>query len=694
MASIAEYFKALWRVQYPQFEVKAGGDVASDKPPAELMPEKEIEAGEPHTSEDDVKQIGVAIAEATYAVAGYAWYGIMVCLWAAYFVFALDNQIFPTILFTVTGVKTYLSDASTVASSTAYTVQALFTAISKLVIAKMADIFGRFTALAITVFCYTLGFLIMAVSQDTNDYTGGTVFYAIGNSGVQMVIWIVLADFLSARYRMLGYAIVTLPIFITFVVGSKIEKALIAEKWRWLPGMFCILVPAVTIGLLGMLWYLERKARKSGLVPVHPYRRKGLLNALWQVALDSDFVGLLLLVGGFAMIVLPLIRAGGQYDPWSSSWVIGCLTVGPIILLFILPLYEWKIAPRPFFRRRWMNPDVLIALTLVFLDNMVFAASFQVAFYWIRVTYGFDPITDIDKANYFTNADNLSLTFFGVVAGLVILWTRRYKWFLVAGAAIRILGYGLMIRYRHLDSTMVQVVWAQIVQGIGGAFLGEILTLMAQITVRHQDVAMVTSVLLTLFSLGSSVGTAVYQSITSSQLPGKLDKYAPMLSPSQKAAVVMSPTSAFSPIASFGLGLEHGTPAGDGVSMAYNEASVHVLYFCIGVSSFLLLVTLFARDWYLPRSHNVVSAELPEKSPFRMAADKTYDHAIEEAQAPNDVKVAGTDFVEAPAGKAQPLVHDSTLVGAPVYENPVLPPTYDTGVTGSAAAPPSGALPK
>ncbi|KAL4398881.1 transmembrane transporter [Malassezia pachydermatis] len=640
-------FTDIWRVHYPEFEKPAGYGLENEKPKAQLMPELEVERDERDLSEDEVKQVGVVIAEATYAVSGYTWYGIAIFLWITYFLYALDNQVIASTTLTVTASKEYLPDGSSVNSSTAYTVQALFTAIAKLVVAKIADIFGRFTALCVTVFCYTLGFLIMAVSQNSADYTGGVVFYGIGNSGVQMVIWIVLADFLSARYRMLGYGLVSLPMFIVFATGPMIQQSLTIKNWRWLPGMFCIMIPVVTGCLMAMLWYLEFKARRTGLVPKHPYLRKGIHYALWNLFLDSDLIGLLLLVGGFAMIVVALIRGGSQYTPWSTDWVIAVLTVGPIILLFILPTYEYFIAPRPFFRRSWLNKEVIIAMLLAFFDNMVFGASFQVIFNWIIVTYGFDSTAKESK--YVTFSDTLALTLFGVIAGLIIAYTRRYKWFLVAGTAVRMIGYGLQIRYRHLNSSIVQVVWGQIVQGIGGAFLGEILTLMSQITVRHQDQAMVTSVILTLFSLGNSVGTAVYQAILNDELPKKLDQYAPMLSEAQKQAVALSPTSAFMPASSFGLGLQHGTPAGDAVSTAYNEASVHVVYFAIGISAFLFVLSFFAQDWYLPRSNNVVSDELPEKNPFRMQSDRTYDEAIQVAEKGG------------PANAALPGTQDETL---------------------------------
>lgn len=636
MDSIYGFISHVWRVYYPEFEKPTETGELTDKPEARLPDEHEIvEYDAKHNlSEDDVKQVGVAIAEATYAVTGYTWYLLVIFLWIAYFVFALDNQTALNFAYNATSQLESDQGRAMETYSQSYTAQSLFVAISKLFIAKLADIFGRSVAMMVTIFCYTLGFLIMTVSQSGNNYTGGSVFYGIGNSGLQMVIWIILADILSARFRVLGYGFVTLPIFITFVVGAKILKALIASNWRWVPGMFCILAPAVLTPILCMLLYLEHKAKRSGIVPRHPYLRKGFHHALWEFFLDVDLVGLVLLVGGFAMIVVALIRASSPSiveSTWSSAWVIGCLTVGPIILVILLPLYEWFISPRPFLRLSWMNSDVLIAFVVGFFDNMAFMCGFQVAYNWVYISYGYKA-SDVDLANYFTNSDNLALTFFGVVAGVIILFTRRFKWFLVAGAAIRTIGFGLQIKYRTLDTSMTQAVWAQIVQGIGGAFLGEVTTLLSQITVRHQDVAMVTSVYLTLFSLGSTIGLAIYNALLDSHFPAALDKYATLLSPAHRAFVAASgPYSALTS----GPNLDQHPEMKRQVGMAYNESAKHVLYFCIGISAALIVITLFVRDWVLPRSHNVVSNELPEKNPLHMASDTTYDQAIHDAEQSN-----------------------------------------------------------
>lgn len=627
MSKVGGFFSHLWRVYYPEFESAENFSDVKDKPEAKLAKDDQIEYGQNDLSEDEVKQVGVAIAEATYALSGYTWYATLIVLWVSYFIYSLDNQ--TALNLGRTAIANLEADQNDVSSkyASSYSAQMLFVAVSKLFVAKLADIFGRSAAVGFTMFFYTLGFLIMAVSQTGNDYIAGSALYGIGNSGLQIVIWIILADVLSARFRVLGYGFITFPVFITFVVGSKIVGAL-ALKWRWIPGMFCILVPVVLTPLLVILLYLEHKAKKSKLVPRHPYLRKGYFNASWQFILDVDLVGLLLLIGGFAMIVVALTGASTFADStWSSDWVIACFVVGPVILVILLPLYEWFIAPRPFLRLSWMNSDVLIAFIVGFFDNMVFQAGFQVLYGWAFLSHGY-KFTDLEEVNYLNNSDLLALTLFGAIAGVIIMFTRRFKWFLVAGAVIRTIGFGLQLKYRTNDAAMVQVVWGQIVQGIGGAFLGEITTLLSQVTVRHQDVAMVTGVYLTLFSLGSSIGQPIYQALLNAHWPQELDKYATLLSPEERQIVVDNGPSG---VLTAGPMLDQYPDKKAQVGMAFNEASRHVLYFCIGVSAALIIITLFVRDWVLPRSHNVVSDELPEKNPFRMASDPTYDYAIEHA---------------------------------------------------------------
>lgn len=626
------FISNIWKVHHPSCETEAERDIHL-KPEAHLPAPENIEDGERDLKDEEVMQQGVAIAEATYAVTGYTWYFIMACLWVAYFIFALDNQMTSTYSNSALTMPSYLKKASMPSYNTAYASQQTIIAVAKLFIAKLADIFGRFAGFTLTMIFYTIGFIIMAASNDTVDYTAGSILYGLGNSGLQIMMWIVLADFLSARQRTFGVAFITLPIFITFAVGPKILKGLntppgeqeAPAHWRWLPGMFCILAPVCLTPIIIMMYHLERKAKKNDLVPKHPYLRRTIWYALKQFLLDVDIVGLIFLLAGFVLLDVALVYGGLDFpQSWSKHWIIAFLTVGCALIVVIMPIYEYFLASRPIVRRSWLNSDVVLAIVIGFLDFCVFQTCFWLTFYWIRISKG---IMDQDDATYFVFTDTLSLTLFGVIGGLIIYYTRRYKYLMIAGAGLRMLGFGLMIRYRNVDVSMVQAVWPQIIMGMGGAFLGEIVTMSSQVTVRHQDVAMVTAVVLTFTALGNSIGQPVYTTIMNSQMPKALDAYAPFLSGDKKTFIAQSPLMAFSKYKYSLDALE-----GRAIATAFNESGKHVLYFCLGISAGIFVLTFFMRDWVLPSCHNVVSTELPEKNMMHMRSDKTYENAILEEQ--------------------------------------------------------------
>ena len=64
----------------------------------------------------------------------------------------------------------------------------------------------------------------------------------------------------------------------------------------------------------------------------------------------------------------------------------------------------------------------------------------------------------------------IALTIFGFVGGIVMLYVRRYKPVLTVGLCIRMVGVGLMIHSRGAQASTAEIVWTQILQGIGGGF--------------------------------------------------------------------------------------------------------------------------------------------------------------------------------------------------------------------------------
>ena len=88
-----------------------------------------------------------------------------------------------------------------------------------------------------------------------------------------------------------------------------------------------------------------------------------------------------------------------------------------------------------------------------------------------------------------------------------------------------------MIHTRGEDSSDAEIVWTQILQGIGGGFAATAAQVGAQASVPHADVAMVIALVLLWTEIGGGVGGSVAGAIWSEVMPRKLGEYLPQLSP-------------------------------------------------------------------------------------------------------------------------------------------------------------------
>jgi hypothetical protein len=96
---------------------------------------------------------------------------------------------------------------------------------------------------------------------------------------------------------------------------------------------------------------------------------------------------------------------------------------------------------------------------------VVFYLSVQPYFYSYLLVVQHQSIT---AAGHITQTFSFTSTVSAIAISFVIKYTKHYKSFIVAGSLVYMMGIGLMIRYRIPDSTISQIVGAQIAVGIGG----------------------------------------------------------------------------------------------------------------------------------------------------------------------------------------------------------------------------------
>ena len=245
--------------------------------------------------------------------------------------------------------------------STVLVIQGVVLSTIKPPISKIADVFGRFEAFTLSVLIYSIGYVQQATSDNVETYAAAQLFYAAGQTGLQILIQIFIADTSDLVNRALCSTLPTLPFLINVWVGSTLADKLIhSASWRWGYGIWAIVLPIAYLPLALALYLNQRKAAKRGLLPPSPFKNKtywGMAKHLW---FELDFFGMLLLCAAFALLLIPLTL--GANKGWTNPNLVIMLIVGAGCL-FIFPFWESnkRLAPRAFFPMHLLKSRTVLA---------------------------------------------------------------------------------------------------------------------------------------------------------------------------------------------------------------------------------------------------------------------------------------------------------------------------------------------
>ncbi|TEB20096.1 ferrichrome-type siderophore transporter [Coprinellus micaceus] len=542
---------------------------------------------------EDVGHEGVKTVQATHRVFGrYSKWALFVSLGLAAYIYSLD------------GTTTYAYLAFAVSSfgrhsfiSTIQVAQGIIVAVGKPVIAKIADVRSRGFAYVFVLIFYVVGYIVIASAKNAESIAGGIIVYSVGYTGLQLLTQIIIADITTLKWRALVSASMSLPFVINAFVGSNISTNMLeGAGWRWGYGMFAILVPAALAPLIGTLVWAEWAARRRGYIVKSVRKDRTVTQRLASTAQKLDVVGLALLGTSVALILLPMTLARSAEGGWRNPSMIAMEVVG-IVLLPVYFLYSAYLAKVPVVPKRFLrNRSVVLACLVGAFDFISFYISYTYLYSFVLIVKPWPLI----HATYFAQTQTVALTVFAIVAGVIARFTRRYKAILIAGLAIRLLGAGLMIHSRGANASDAEVVWSQLLQGIGGGFAAVMAQTGAQASVKHADTAMVTAVVLLVTEIGGSIGSAIGTSgsIWTSLMPDKLEQYLPFVDAETRAQLFGSLyVVAAEP---------RGSPLREGVIMAYDDV---MKILCIAATAFAvppLLMAFFMPDWYLGEGQNAV----------------------------------------------------------------------------------------
>lgn len=291
---------------------------------------------------------------------------------------------------------------------------------------------------------------------------------------------------------------------------------------------------------------------------------------------------MLILIAGFVMFLLPFSLAGYETDGWSDSTIIGLLVAG-FVLLVSFPFYELYVAPKSFVPWRLLTDRTL-------MGSCIMIAALFVSFYcwdayfssFLQVVYGLS----VADAGYVANIYDIGSCFFGVVIGIAISYSGRYKVYALCAVPLHMLGAGLMIHFRQPSQGLGYIIMCQIFISVAGGALVICNQVAAMSANHHSDIA----VILALISLSSSVGGAIGSAVSGAIWTNTFGPNLIKLLPESELANATTITGSLVVQLSYPVG----SPARDAIVEAYGIAQWRM---CIASVSITILTLIGVWMW-------------------------------------------------------------------------------------------------
>lgn len=394
--------------------------------------------------------------------------------------------------------------------ATVNVVRSVIAAAAQPAAARVADVFGRFELVAISMIFYLIGTTVESCATSIEVFSAGTVLYQLGYTGIVLLVEIIIADITSMRSRVFFSYLPATPYIINTWISGNITSAVLKKTgWRWGIGMWCIIYSVCSLPLLWTLFYTSRRAQKTGALKhlPSPLRYLGVRRLAVDVFHQLDVVGIILMIAIFGFILAPLTIAGGTQSQWQSPIIIAPLVFGflciPVFLIWETKGARSPLAPFHLLKDR----GIWSALAIRCLLNFSWYLQADYLYTVLIVAFDFSVATATRIQSFYSFFGLIS----GLVTGLIIYKTRRLKYLIICGTCLFMLAYALVIYFRGgaSEGSKAGVITAQILLGLAGGFFAYPTQASVQAATTHEHMAVLTGIYLGSYNIGSALGTCV-----------------------------------------------------------------------------------------------------------------------------------------------------------------------------------------
>lgn len=378
------------------------------------------------------------------------------------------------------------------------TASMLTMAVSVPIIGKLSDLYGRRPFYIGGLIVFMAGSIISGFSQSFWMLVFGRAVQGLGMGALMPLSQTIIGDIVPPRQRGKYQGLMGAVFGVTSVAGP-LAGGFITDHWGW-RWLFFVSLPVglVAVFFMTRFLHLEHTPRKVSI----------------------DFAGIGLLTVSLVSLLLATSLGGTSYA-WDSTLILTLFTVGAVLMLVFLWV-ETKVE-EPVIPLRLFRSSIF---TFANIANFAVAILMFGAIFYIPVFAQGVLGVDATNSGLILMPLMLGMIVLGIVAGMLVTRTGRYKELMVIGVVFMGVGYWMLTRLDH-TSTSTDLTLAMVMLGIGLGLAMQQYLLVVQNNATRADLGVATAASQFFRSVGSTVGVAIFGTVMTTNLGSHIASHLP-----------------------------------------------------------------------------------------------------------------------------------------------------------------------
>ncbi|TLD32906.1 hypothetical protein PspLS_01351 [Pyricularia sp. CBS 133598] len=368
-------------------------------------------------------------------------------------------------------------------------------------VAGLSNIFGRKNLIYITLTFFLAGSIVSALANNYMVLITGRTIQGVGGGGLLAMTEVIITDLVPLHARGTWFSVLSAVWSVGTVIGPLLGAGFAQNvDWRWI---FWINLPIIACSGIFVILFLNQ-------APIPGNMKKKLA--------QFDWGGSLIFTASATSFLFGITTGGVQY-PWSSWNVLVSILVG-LAGIILFGFWEVKVAKNPMISKGIFNNwDMIVNYIMtVFHGAILWSIVFFLLLYYQAVKL-YTPVISAVAAL----PETLTVAPAGIVVGLVVMMTGRYRWSIWIGWALTTLGSGLLVLLMPKTS-IAGWIWLNIPVGVGTGMLFPAMALSIQAACKPALNGQAAAFFSFLRTFGQALGVAISGSIFQNAFKARLLK--------------------------------------------------------------------------------------------------------------------------------------------------------------------------